>query len=231
MLSPCGLGTQAAMTLVSLLLPLLLGQAAAADPSMERLAHCIAAVEADNEAGYEEAMRWAADTRDISAYRCAAMAVVAQGRYEEGGRRLESLAVSSDAGEAGVRAAIFSQAGNAYLLARAAARARAAFTQAITLAGANNEALPDLLIDRARAYAMERDWRRAEEDLSHALDLRADDALALRLRAETRMRQNAFDLAEADAAAAVRVAPRDVDAHLVLGHVREAKRTGQIPEN
>jgi regulator of sirC expression with transglutaminase-like and TPR domain len=93
------------------------------------------------------------------------------------------------------------------------------------------EALPDLLIDRARAYAMEGDWRHSEEDLSRALDLRADDPLALRLRAEARMRQNAMQLALADAERAVTLEPASVDARLVLGNVREARRTGEAPIN
>ena len=66
----------------------------------------------------------------------------------------------------------------------------------------------------------------AEEDLSQSLDIRPDDALALRLRASARMQQSSFDLAEADAQAAVRLEPRNVDNLLVLGNVRESKRTG-----
>jgi Tfp pilus assembly protein PilF len=90
--------------------------------------------------------------------------------------------------------------------------------------------MPDLLIDRARAYAMEGDYRHAEEDLSAALDKRPGDALALRLRATARMRQSAFQLAEADALAATRAEPGNVDNFLVLGHVRESIRTGQPVE-
>jgi hypothetical protein len=40
------------------------------------------------------------------------------------------------------------------------------------------------------------------------------------------MHQNAFDLALADAQSAVALAPADVDARLVLGHVLESRRTG-----
>ena len=125
---------------------------------------------------------------------------------------------------------MFSQAGNAWLLAREPGQARSAFTRAITIVQGDPPQLPDLLIDRARAYAMEGDYRHAEEDLSRALDIRANDPLALRLRASARMHQNAFDLAVADAEAAVALEPRSVDALLVLGHTREAKRTGRPVE-
>ena len=40
------------------------------------------------------------------------------------------------------------------------------------------------------------------------------------------MQQSSFDLAEADAQAAVRLEPANVDNLLVLGNARESKRTG-----
>jgi predicted Zn-dependent protease len=86
------------------------------------------------------------------------------------------------------------------------------------------------LIDRARAYALISEWRKAEEDLSAALDKQPNDALILRLRAETRLQQSAFDLAEKDAEAAVALAPKSIDALLERGRVREAKRTGKKPD-
>lgn len=73
---------------------------------------------------------------------------------------------------------------------------------------------------------MERDWRPAEEDLSRSLDIRPNDALALRLRAAARMNQNSFQLAEADARAAVRLEPANEENTLVLGDVLESIRTG-----
>lgn len=196
-----------------------------------RFAACLAQIEADAARGYEEAMAWAAETHEMPAYRCAAMALEAQGAHAEAARRLTALASAADAGEPAARAEILMQAGNAWLLAREPAQARSALTRAIALMAGDAAALPDLLIDRARAYAAEGDWRQAEEDLSAALDLRAGDALALRLRAVTRGHQGAYDLAMADAQAAVAAEPADVEARLVLGHIREAQRTGAMPEN
>ncbi len=220
------------MSLAFLLIPFLQAAApeVAAAPPPTRFQQCVAQIDANAERAYEEAMAWAADAQELPAYRCAAMAVIAQGREEEGARRLESLAMSANAESPGLRAELFAQAGNAYLLDRAATRARAAFTQAIALMQSDRDVMPDLLIDRASAYAMEEDWRHSEEDLSRALDLRPSDSLALQLRATARMHQSAFDLAEADAEAAIAADPASVDARLVLGHAREAKRTGTVPE-
>lgn len=224
------------MIVATLLLPFALLQADAAPPaagSPDRLQQCLAAVERDPVQGYEEGMAWAAETQSLNGYRCAAMALIAQNRVDEGARRLESLASAANPALTQLRAELLSQAGNAWLLAREPAQAVSAFTRAIATVGVDSAQAPDLHIDRARSYAMERDWRRAEEDLSAALDLRADDPLALRLRASARMHQRSYGLAEADALAALAAARTDedrVDSALVLGHVRESARTGEPVE-
>lgn len=215
------------MTIAALLLPLALLQSTdAATAASDRFTHCVALIDQDPARAYEEGMAWAAEGHALNAYRCAAMALIAQNRADEGARRLESLAMALNPDQTALRAELFSQAGNAWLLAHEPARARSAFTRAIATIGSDPQQLPDLLIDRARAYAMERDWRHSEEDLSQSLDLRPDTALALRLRASARMHQNSFDLAEADALAATRLEPANVDNFLILGHVRESKRIG-----
>jgi tetratricopeptide (TPR) repeat protein len=224
-------GERTLMTIIaSLLLPFALLQADAPAPGGDRFSRCLALIEDDAERAYEEGMAWAAEAQSLNGYRCAAMALLAQNRFDEGARRLESLAAAVNPAQTALRAELFSQAGNAWLLAREPARARSAFTRGIATLQSDPSQLPDLLIDRARAYAMERDWRPAEEDLSRALDLRPNDPLALRLRAAARMHQNSFDLAEADALAAARAEPDNVDNYLVLGHVRESIRTGRPVE-
>jgi tetratricopeptide (TPR) repeat protein len=216
------------MTIAALLLPFALMQASVA-PVDTRYEQCLALVDSDAERAYEEGMAWAAEGNALNAYRCAALALIAQNRIDEGARRLESLATAMNPAETSARAELFSQAGNAWLLAEEPARARSAFTRAISTTAPTSAQMPDLLIDRARAYAMEGDYRLAEEDLSGALDQRPNDALALRLRASARMHQSSFQLAEADALSALRLAATEqdrVDAALVLGHVRESVRTG-----
>jgi tetratricopeptide (TPR) repeat protein len=218
----------------ALFLPFALMQAdIAASPADQRFSRCLALIESDAERAYEEGMAWAAEGQQLGGYRCAALALVAQNRFEDGARRLESLASMASVSDPSLAAEMFSQAGNAWLLARAPGQARSALTRAIATMAPGAEQLPELYIDRARAYAMERDYRLAEEDLSRALDLRPNDHLALRLRASARMHQNAFQLAEADAQQAFTLASTEqerVDAALVLGHVRESIRTGTAVE-
>ena len=216
------------MTLSALVLSFALLQAA--DPSTaessSRFNQCVALIEEHPDQAYEAGMAWAAESHALSGYRCAAMALVGEHQFDDAARRFRSLATSIGPEYTALKAELFSQAGNAWLLDRNAAGARSAFTLAITTLQGDRTQLPDLLIDRSRAYAMEHDYRHAEEDLSTALDIRGSDALALRLRAAARMHQNAFDLAEADAQAAIAIEPQNVDNYLILGHVRESRRTG-----
>ena len=218
-----------AASLVAALALMQTAPAAEADaPATTHFQQCVDSIDADPGQAYEEGMAWSTMTGEVGGYRCAAMALIAQNRFEEGARRLEALANSTPTEHVSLRAELMYQAGNAWLLGRDAGHARSAFTLAIAAlnSGRITEGLPDVYIDRARAYALEEDWRHSEEDLSNALDLRTNDALALRLRAYARMQQSAFDLAEADALAAVALEPTNVDALLMLGHAREAKRTG-----
>ncbi|WP_135212233.1 hypothetical protein [Vitreimonas flagellata] len=221
-------------SIAALLLPFALMQAADTAPAsagashvQQRFAACVQQIDADAERAYEEAMAWASEAQSVYAFRCAAMALIGQNRNDEGARRLDSLAMALNPIDTGLRAELFSQAGNAWLLAREPGRARSSFTRGIAIMETDPTQLPDLLIDRSRAYAMEAEWRSAEEDLSRALDIRANDPLALRLRAAARLQQRAWDLAEADAQAAVTAEPSNVDNYLILGHVRESRRTGE----
>ncbi|MGE0597561.1 MAG: hypothetical protein AB7P07_14455 [Hyphomonadaceae bacterium] len=217
----------------ALLLPFALLQASPAPAEQSRFEQCVALIDVDAERAYEEGMAWAADAQSIDAYRCAAMALAAQNRHAEAARRFESLATALTREESGMRATLFVQAGHAWLLEREPERARSAFTRAVVTMEHDPQALPDLLIDRSRAYAMEGDHAAAEQDLNRALDIRGDDTLALRLRSAARLNQSAFDLAEADAVRALQVAQTEDDrvgAALALGHARESKRTGAIVE-
>lgn len=207
------------------LLPLLAagGPQAAAPQDQTRLDACVAQIDADASAAYESAMAWAQQEHAREARWCAAQALVKLGRLEEAARRFDSLGADQGWAEDN-RLDSYSQAGNTWLLANDGAKAKASFDHAVRM----SQNHPDALIDRARAYAMLKDWPHAEEDLSTAIDARENDALALMLRATVRMHRRAFDLAVRDAEDAVKADPRNVDALLVLGQAREAKRLGRL---
>ena len=194
--------------------------------NQQKLKACVTKIDSKPEEAFEDASIWAHETHSRHAYNCKAQALIALKRVPEGAALLEGLAGGADGGEPGERAMLFSQAGNARLLDLDPNQAIKDFSDGLKYAPGE----PDLLLDRARAYAIVSEWRKAEEDLSAALDKRPNDALILRLRAETRLQQAAFDLAEKDAEAALKLDPKNIDALLERGRVREAKRTGQKPD-
>lgn len=198
---------------------------AASPQDQSRLDACIAAIETDANVAYERAMAWAQDERVREARWCAAQALVKLERLEEAARRFDALGADRGWSEDN-RLDAYSQAGNVWLLANNGMKAKVSFDHAVRM----SENHPDALIDRARAYAMLKDWPRAEEDLSTALDARAEDPLGLMLRATVRIKRGAFDLALKDAEDAVRLDPRNVDALVVAGQAREAKRLGRAPD-
>jgi tetratricopeptide (TPR) repeat protein len=191
-----------------------------------RLTTCIASIDANPEKAYEEAMAWLQESKAKEAAICAALADVGRGRYTTAANQLDYLALEIHGGQPGERINLLSQAGNAWMLARNPTKALASLDKAVALAPQE----PDLLIDRARAFGLAKNWKGAELDLNRALDRRPNDPLALQLRAEARMQQGAFDLAVRDAEAAVSAAPADVDAVVTLGRMREAKRMGKAGE-
>jgi tetratricopeptide (TPR) repeat protein len=200
------------------------GAPKAAEPKDQtRLDACVAQIDADAGAAYESAMAWAHQEHAREARWCAAQALVKLGRLEDAARRFDALGADQGWAEDN-RLDAYSQAGNTWLLTGNGAKAKTAFDHAVRM----SENHPDALIDRARAFAVLKDWPHAEEDLSTAIDARPNDTVALMLRATVRMYRGAFDLAVKDAEDAVRADPRNVDALLVQGQAREAKRLGRV---
>ena len=190
--------------------------------SMGRYDACIAKTRTDPETAFEDAHIFHADGGGALARHCIALALLELGAVEEAALRLEQTAFMPDGGDSAMRAELLSQAGNAWLLARAPIEAEQAFTQAMTIQSGD----PDLFIDRARAHALQSHFGDAASDLSVALTLRPQDVLALRLRADAHFELGQLDQAESDVDAALRITPRDVDTLVLRGRIREARRLG-----
>lgn len=216
---------------------LLLAQAAPAAPeeaspaqriAAERLAACDAMAKEAPERAYEEGRAWTAESPAIEAKYCLAAAAYAIGRPLLAAQQFEAVAQAFAGRGKGEQAQAQSDAGNAWLIAGEADRALAAFNKAVGFAPES----PDVWVDRARAYAYMRDWRRTEEDLNAALDLREADTLILRLRAEARLQQGVLQLALKDITESVKLAQTEedtVEALLVRGRIVQALQAGAPP--
>jgi tetratricopeptide (TPR) repeat protein len=168
----------------------------------DRYDRCLELAKRDAQTALAAATAWQGNGGDGGAGHCAAMALIALKRYSEAAARLDRLG-HENVGGASERAALFDQAGNAWLLAHRGGEATAAFSSALALAPHD----PDLLTDRARAAAMLGDWKAADIDLSAALAQDANRADLLVLRASARQALGRKAETRADLESALRIVP------------------------
>jgi len=147
---------------------------------------------------------------------CAAVALFGLKRYKEAATRLEALAQAMTTAPTGLRADVFDQAGQAWLLAGDPVRAYAAAGQALGLQPNDSE----LLLDRAEAAAAAGYFDKAVGDLDHILktDPRRTDALIYRASANRAL--DRLDAALADVERALSLAPDSVPGLLERGNIR-----------
>jgi tetratricopeptide (TPR) repeat protein len=153
-----------------------------------------------------------------AAAHCRALAQIALGDADLGADQLDALAASSHAA-ATARAAVFGQAGQAWMMAGTPDRAYASATNALELSPDD----PDLLIDRAIAETSLERFQDAADDLSHALaaDPRRVDALVMRAASWRQLNQLA--LAQDDIDRAFAEDGDDPDALLERGIIRQRR--------
>lgn len=175
---------------------------------------CVALVNRNPADGFNAAIAWTKTSDDPGAQHCAALAEVALKRYGAAGDRLNRLVEQMD--NPYEAAALLGQLGNIRLLDNKPDLAVKAFNQALR----NTPNNPDLLADRARAFAALNDWPRAAADLDAAVQLNDGDP-ELQLLLATALRE-AGKLPEAKSAIAraYALAPRDPAVLLERGRIR-----------
>jgi tetratricopeptide (TPR) repeat protein len=175
---------------------------------------CLAQANAAPAAALNDANAWSHSGGGMAAEHCAALALVGLHRYGEAGPRLDALAREKNT-PAGLRPALFDQAGNAFLLAGDGAKAVASLTAALTLSASD----PDLYSDLARAQAMRKNWSEVVLDLNAALTMAPKRADLLVLRASAHRALGQLPAAQGDIEAAVAIR-RDAGALLERGLLR-----------
>lgn len=211
--------------LMSGLLPV--SQSALADIAIaeqSRLETCIAMVETDPDAAYEDSLAWLGSGNRPKARYCNAIALLALDRLEEGAARLEALATAPDPIEIDDRALYLAQAGNAWLAGNYPEAAITALSEALKLEKTD----PDLFKDRAAAYLAVERWTEGVDDLNAALDLSPADAETLALRARAHLATENLYAARADMEEALRYDPENIDILVLRGDIREAIRLAEL---
>jgi tetratricopeptide (TPR) repeat protein len=147
---------------------------------------------------------------------CAAVALFGLKRYKESATRLETLAQAMTTAPAALRADVFDQAGQAWLLAGDAVRAYAAAGQAVGLQPND----PELLVDRAEAAASAGYFDKAVSDLDRVLKADPGRVEALIYRASANRKLDRLDAALADVEKALAQTPNSVPGLLERGNIR-----------
>jgi len=190
--------------------------ASAASSDAGHYRRCLADSSANPAAAFSDAESWSKTGGGVPAEHCAALALVNLKRYPEAAARLDGIAGGRAKLDAGFRAELFDQAGNAWLLAGDGARAVQSFSGSLALSAGD----ADLYADLARAQAMRHDWQEVVLDLNAALQLAPRRADLLVLRASARRALKRYEDAKADIEAALKLRPGDGDALVERGLLR-----------
>jgi tetratricopeptide (TPR) repeat protein len=187
-----------------------------AEQDAETYAYCMKLAKLDAAAAQRLAREWRERGGAHPAEHCAAVALIDMGKYREGAGRLEALARAMTQAPAALRADVFDQAGQAYLLAGDPARAYAAAGEAVALQPGD----PELPIDRAEAAASAGhfEWAIGDLDIVLKADPNGVEALIYRASAYRALDRLAPALADIDRALAL--APDSPPALLERGNIR-----------
>ncbi len=177
---------------------------------------CMVLARAAPSQGLDSALGWAGLGGGAGAQHCAAVALIGLGRHREAGQRLERLAADLPVENRDLRSAVLAQAGQAWILAGDATRARAVQSAALEIDPDNVE----LLLDRSITLATTENYWEAIDDLNRALELAPGRPGLLVLRASAYRSLEVFELAREDIARALTRAPNNPDGLLERGMLR-----------
>lgn len=184
-----------------------------------RLERCVELAVGDPSAAQVEASRWVLAGGGFRAQQCLGRAQTGLKRYDAAAAAFaESARVASDAKDA--RAASFwAQAGNAWLAAGDAAKAKTALDTVLAGSGLTGLALGEAHLDRARALVAAGDSAAARKDIDAALIDAGEDPLAWLLSATLARRSGDLPRARADIAKALERASDDASVQLEAGNI------------
>lgn len=176
---------------------------------------CLTLAKTKPEQGWEEALTWQSLGGGEAARHCGAVALIGLGKYGEAATRLETLANESVRADA-VRAEMFAQAAQAWILLGNLERADAAQRAALTLSPGN----PDILLDHAVLLAQLHHYPQAVEVLAQVLRAQPNRVEALTLRGSALRYMDNLAGAADDINAALKLDPDFPDALLERGILR-----------
>jgi tetratricopeptide (TPR) repeat protein len=169
----------------------------------DRYDRCLELEKQNPQAALDAAQAWYVAKGGAAALHCEALSLTQMRRYPEAAGKLDDAAHQLDAKNPTMHAALYDQAGNAWMLAGNPQKAIASLSAALAFGPSDT----DILADRARANAEARDWIGAEADLGAILALDPNRADVYVLRASARHAEGRRAEANSDIAHALAIYP------------------------
>lgn len=204
--------------MISILLAIAAAAATAEDPET-LFRNCTQIARSDPAKALSVAGDWRVRGGGIAARQCAGLAYTGQERWSLAAEAFEKGA--REAAEIGDprEADMWTQAGNAWLAEGDAAKARAAFDEALATSALTPELRGEVHLDRGRAGVALDDLGAARNDINKGLELVPADPFAWYLSAALALREGDMVKAKADIEHAVSLAPDSADVLLQAGTV------------
>jgi tetratricopeptide (TPR) repeat protein len=193
-----------------------LGPPRSAEADAAAYESCMTLARAKPEAGRKQAQEWEERGGGHPAEHCFAVALIGLRQYKDAAGRLESLGQSMVRAPESLRAEVFDQAWQAWMLAGNPARAYEAAGLALRLRPDD----PDLLLDRAEAAGAAGWYDKAAADLDRVLAANPSRVEALIYRAAANRALARLDPALDDITEALKRAPDSIPALLERGNIR-----------
>jgi tetratricopeptide (TPR) repeat protein len=206
----------------------LLAQAATATPmgpvgpassERTRYEHCLDRANTDPAGAEAEAGAWRVSGGGFLASQCLGMAYSREQRWSAASAAFETAATAAEKAKDPRSSNYWAQAGNAWLAAGDASKARAALDAAIASGTLTGMDLGEAHLDRARALVTANDTEGARDDLDRALGEVPADPLAWLLSATLARRTGDMPRAQKDIAEALRLGGDDSDVQLEAGNI------------
>jgi len=184
-----------------------------------RYEHCVARANSDPAGAEAEAGAWRVAGGGFLASQCLGMAYSREQRWSAASVAFETAATAAEKAKDARSSGYWAQAGNAFLAAGDASKARAALDAAIASGTLTGMDLGEAHLDRARALVSADDMEGARDDLDRALGEVPADPLAWLLSATLARRTGDMPRAQKDIAEALRLGGDDSDVQLEAGNI------------
>lgn len=201
---------------------LLIAAAAQAGPPAtprSRLDACLDIARSDPPKGADVASRWQLAGGGTPARQCLGMAYANAGKWAAAAGAFEEAARAAELGKDRRAALYWAQAGNAWLAAKEAGKARAALDAALAAGTLTGLDRGEAMLDRARAQFASGDLAGARADIDPALTDAAADPLAWLLSATLARKMDDLPRARTDIAQALRLSGDDAGVQLEAGNI------------